>query len=184
MTGMSILRLPMVAAALLCLPQAAQAGARADWATASDIGAYGLAAVAIGLPIVEGDKQGAFQALGSVAASKLLVLGLKESFPQTRPDGSNNKSFPSGHTSLAFASAASLYNRQGKAVGIPALAVATLVGLSRVEAKKHFWYDAVIGAAIGSGLGFVITNKKPNPDSAFIPWGDTKGAGFTLVKRF
>jgi membrane-associated phospholipid phosphatase len=186
MTWMSILRLPAVAAAvaIVCLPQNVQAGGRADWATASDIGAYGLAAVAIGLPIAEGDKHGAYQAVGSVGASKLLVIGLKQAFPETRPDGSNNKSFPSGHTSLAFASAATIYNRQGKAVGIPAFAVAALVGLSRVEAKKHFWYDAVIGAAIGSGLGFVITNKKPDPDSAFIPWGDTKGAGFTLVKRF
>ncbi len=162
----------------------AQAGSRDNWATASDVGAYSLAAVAIGLPLVEKDKHGAFQALGSIAVNRVIVSGLKEAFPETRPDGSDNKSFPSGHTSLAFASAASLYNRQGKNVGIPAMAVAAFVGIARVEAKKHFWYDAVVGAAVGGATGFLITNKKPDRESAFIPWGDTKGGGFTLVTRF
>jgi membrane-associated phospholipid phosphatase len=166
------------------LPAPALAGSRKTWATISDVGAYGLAGVAIGVPVVNADKQGAFQAIGSLAANVLLVNGLKEAFPEIRPDGSNNKSFPSGHTSLAFASAATLYNRQGKGAGIPAFAVATLVGIARVEAKKHFWYDAAIGAGIGAATGFLITHKRPESQTAFVPWGDTKGAGFTLVKHF
>ena len=155
-----------------------------DWALVSDIGAYGLAAAAIGLPIVEKDKHGALQAGGSIAAASLITKGMKEAFPERRPDGSDRKSFPSGHTAMAFTAAASLYNRQGKTVGIPALAVATLVGVARVQADKHFWYDAVVGAGIGAGVGFLITHRKPVSETALIPRGDTKSGGFTFVTRF
>ena len=38
----------------------------------------------------------------------------REAFPELRPDGSDRKSFPSGHTSMSFAAAATLFNRQGQ----------------------------------------------------------------------
>ena len=87
------------------------------WATASDVGVAGLSLAALGLPIAQGDKQGAFQAAGSLGAAALITTGLKYTFPELRPDGSDRKSFPSGHTSTAFAAAASLYNRQGAGIG-------------------------------------------------------------------
>jgi membrane-associated phospholipid phosphatase len=110
-------------------------------------------------------------------------LAWKEAFPELRPDGSNRKSFPSGHTSLAFASAATLYQRQGAKVGIPAFLVAGFVGVARVKADKHHWYDCVVGAGIGAAAGFLITNK-PERQVALMPWGDTKGGGISLAARF
>jgi membrane-associated phospholipid phosphatase len=154
------------------------------WGTISDIGAYGLAAVSIGLPIVQKDTKGALQAGGSLAAATLVTTGLKEAFPELRPDRSDRKSFPSGHTSLSFAAASSLFNRQGASVGIPALAVATLVGIARVKADKHHWYDVVVGAGIGGAAGFLITNKRPDRTAVLIPWGDTKGGGISFAMRF
>ncbi len=153
------------------------------WGTASDIGAYGLAAVALGLPLAKGDKAGTLQAGGSVVAAQLITFGLKETFPELRPDGSDRKSFPSGHTSLAFAAGSSLYNRHGASTGIPALALASFVGLARVQADKHHWYDVVVGAGIGSAAGFLITSK-PAGRVAFIPWGDTMGGGIVIGMRF
>lgn len=155
------------------------------WQTASDIGVYSLMAASIGLPLVKGDTNGALQAAGSVGATSLMVGGLKEAFPKTRPDGSDRKSFPSGHTSNAFAGAASLTERQGLAVGLPAFAVAGFVGLARVEGKKHYWSDVAVGAGIGTAAGFLITQKRPEArGTALIPWGDTKSAGFTFAAWF
>jgi membrane-associated phospholipid phosphatase len=171
-----------LAAAVATSP--AQAKNEKTWDTASSIGAYGLTAVAIGLPIIHKDKQGAFQAGGSVIAATLVTTGLKEAFPETRPDGSDRKSFPSGHTSLAFAAASTIYNREGASAGIPALLVATFVGVARVQADKHHWYDCVVGAGIGAAAGFLITHKRPESQTAVIPWGDTKGGGVTLAMRF
>lgn len=155
------------------------------WQTASDIGVYSLMAASIGLPLVGKDNQGALQAAGSIGAASLVATGLKEVFPKSRPDGSDRKSFPSGHTSNAFAAAASLAERQGLAVGIPAFAVAGFVGLARVEGKKHYWSDVAVGAGIGTLAGFLITHKHPDArQTALYPWGDSKSAGFTYAARF
>jgi membrane-associated phospholipid phosphatase len=170
--------------ALLAAPGTAWAKNEKTWATVSDVGLYGLSALAIGLPIAKRDKQGAFQAAGSIGAASLITTGLKEIFPERRPDGSDRKSFPSGHTSVSFAAAASLYNREGKAVGIPALAVASLVGVARIEADKHFYYDVLVGAGIGLATGFLITHNRPQRSAVLIPWGDTKGGGIVLAMRF
>lgn len=169
--------------ALLVAPGAAEAKGEKGWDTASSIGAYGLTAVALGVPLVKGDTQGALQAGGSVAAAQLVTFGLKEAFPELRPDGSDRKSFPSGHTSMAFAAASSIYNREGSSAGIPALAVATFVGIARVKADKHHWYDCVAGAGIGAASGFLITNR-PNRQIAVVPWGDSNGGGVSFAMRF
>lgn len=166
------------------MPGPAHAKGEKTWDTASSIGAYGLTAVAIGLPLAKGDTNGALQAGGSVATAQLVTFGLKEAFPELRPDGSDRKSFPSGHTSQAFAAASSLFNRQGQSVGIPALAVATFVGIARVQADKHHWYDVVVGAAIGSTSGFLITRDRTGRSAMIVPWGDSKGGGASLAMRF
>ena len=176
--------LAFAASSLVLVANPAHAGSRKSWDTASSIGAYGLAGVAVGLPLVTDDMNGALQAGGSIAAAELLTFGLKEAFPEWRPDRSDRKSFPSGHTSLAFSAASSLFNRQGMEVGIPALAVAAFVGVARVKADKHHWYDCVAGAAVGSAAGFLITRDKPDRKAALIPWGDTKGAGVSFAMRF
>lgn len=180
-----VARFSMIFALLaIALPGAAFAKGEKTYATLSDIGAYGLAAAAIGLPLVRHDTNGALQAGGAIVAAQLVTFGLKETFPELRPDGSDRKSFPSGHTSMAFAAASSLYNRQGQSVGIPALVVATLVGVARVKADKHHWYDVVAGAAIGSTAGFLITRDRPDRTAMVVPWGDSKGGGVTLAMRF
>jgi membrane-associated phospholipid phosphatase len=154
------------------------------WATASDISVAGLSIAALGVPVANGDKQGALQAAGAIGASALVTTGLKNAFPELRPDGSDRKSFPSGHTSTAFAAAATLFNRQGAGVGIPALVVASFVGVARVQAEKHHWYDVVVGAGIGTVSGLLITNRRSERQALIMPWGDSKSAGVSVAMRF
>ncbi len=168
---------------LLLLATPSYADSQKDWDTASNIGAFSLAAISIGIPVVENDKNGAFQAAGSITAAQLVSQGLKYSFPEVRPDGSDRKSFPSAHTATAFAAAASIYERQGPKLGVPAFIVAGLVGVARVKADKHFWYDAVAGAGIGLTAGLLITNKLDR-NFAVVPYGDTKSGGVFLAMRF
>ena len=169
---------------LATAPMQAQAKNEKAWATASDVGVAGLSLAALGLPIAQGDTQGAFQAAGSLGASALVTTGLKYTFPELRPDGSDRKSFPSGHTSTAFAAAATLYNRQGADIGLPAMLAASFVGLARVQADKHHWYDVVVGAGIGSASGFLITRKRSQREALVLPWGDSKSAGVSVAMRF
>jgi len=153
------------------------------WATASDIGRDGLVIVALGLPTVQGDWQGTKQAAFSIGATSLVTTGLKEVVSEERPDGSDDKSFPSGHTSVSFAAAATLHKRYGWEVGIPAHVVAAFVGVARVQADKHFAHDVLAGAAIGEAAGWIITKRK-NDKVQWLPWGDAHGGGVSMAMRF
>ena len=172
----------VVALSIACTAMPACAGDK-GWDDASTIGRDALVVAAIGIPVLKKDWNGALQAGGSIAATSLLTYGLKEAFPELRPDGSDRKSFPSGHTSVSFAAAASLQNRYGWEVGLPAHMVAAFVGVARVKADKHHWYDVAAGAAIGELTGLLITRRR-NDRVQMFPWAESKGGGVALAMRF
>ena len=153
------------------------------WDQASSIGRDLLVASALGIPAIKGDWKGDFEAGGSMLIAGGATYGLKNLFPEERPDHSDRKSFPSGHTSVSFAAASSLENRYGWKAGLPAFAVATFVGVARVQARKHHWYDVVAGAALGTGSGFLLTTKRDS-NVRLTPWADSGGGGFALAAHF
>lgn len=154
-----------------------------DWDTASTVARDGLVVAALGIPAVQGDWTGAKQAALSLGTTQLVTTGLKNTIHAERPDQSNNKSFPSGHTSMSFAAAATIGKRHGWEYGVPAHLVAAFVGLARVEAKKHYVEDVLVGAAIGEAAGWLFT-QPANTNVQFFPWGDTDGAGLQVAMRF
>ncbi len=123
----------------------------------TDVAVIALPVATLAGLIIEKDwvglKQGALTAATTVGASLILKYAIKEE----RPDKSNFHSFPSGHTSVAFANAMFLQRRFGWKLGVPAYVVATYVGWGRVFAKKHHWWDVVVGAAIGAGSAIIYT---------------------------
>lgn len=153
------------------------------WSTASGVGRDVLVVAALGVPAVQGDWKGDLDAGLSIGAAVGAAELLKEAFPERRPDGSDDKSFPSGHAATSFAAAATLQNRYGWRVGLPAQLVAAFVATARVEARKHHWYDVVAGAGIGEASGFLLTSKR-STSVHVLPWGDTSGAGVGLAMRF
>ncbi len=83
---------------------------------------------------------------------------LKYALDLPRPNG-GGQSFPSGHASSAFAGAWFLQRRYGWKYGLPSLILAGLVGLSRIEAKKHWPIDVVGSALLSLGITFTFTNR-------------------------
>ena len=153
-------RLAALAALSLLVTTPAHAESRAAWNSASNVGRTSVAVVALGLPALDGDWRGAKQSLLAMGSASLVTGALKYSIRERRPDGSNNHSFPSGHTSLSFAAAASIDQRFGWKAGIPAHLVAGFVGLARVKADKHYWHDVAVGAAIGEVAGRLLVDKR------------------------
>jgi membrane-associated phospholipid phosphatase len=153
------------------------------WNDASTAGEAALVAAALAMPAANGDGKGALQAGGSLGAAFLVTETLKRTVDERRPDGSDRRSFPSGHSSASFAAAATLHQRYGWKVGIPATFAAGFVGVARVEAHKHFWHDILAGAAIGEAAGWLITSRR-NDRVRLLPWGDAHGGGVAMGVNF
>lgn len=124
---------------------------------ADDYLQYLPAAVMLGMKLggIEGRSSWG-RMVASDAFSALLmgsvVYSLKQTTHVTRPDGSNDHSFPSGHTATAFMTATMLtkeYGHKSPWVGIGAYAVATATGLMRIANNKHWLSDVLTGAGIG-----------------------------------
>lgn len=80
------------------------------------------------------------------------VKTTKELSQHTRPDGSDNHSFPSGHSSAAFASAEFLrqeYKDVSPWYGYAGYTIAAATGVLRLRNNKHWFGDVVAGAGFG-----------------------------------
>lgn len=152
------------------------------WADASDIGRDLLVGAALGVPAVQGDWRGDLQAGGGMLVAGGTTFALKELIHERRPDRSDDKSFPSGHTSVSFA-AASLEKRYGWQAGLPALLVASFVGVARVQADKHYVHDVLAGALIGGASGFLLTSRHDDR-VRLTPWAGRGGGGVDVAMRF
>jgi membrane-associated phospholipid phosphatase len=71
------------------------------------------------------------------------------------------KSFPSGHTTAAFAAATVYAMEYKKSVIIPIISYtyASLVGLSRITENKHWTTDVLLGATLGYLCGRQVVNN-------------------------
>jgi len=87
------------------------------------------------------------------AANILSTYAIKSLSQRQRPDGSNNYSFPSGHTSNSFLAAELINQIEGMPSSIPFYLLSINTALSRINDKKHFLSDVVFGAAIGISIG-------------------------------
>ena len=106
--------------------------------------------------------QGRFRSATYDFAQAMIVNGaytsiLKYSVRRSRPDVSNNLSFPSGHTSTAFSLATVANHHYGWKVGVPAYVLASGIGLSRIEKDKHYLSDVLAGATIGLIVGRTVS---------------------------
>jgi membrane-associated phospholipid phosphatase len=82
--------------------------------------------------------------------------------PGTDKNGSKvNSSFPSGHTTVAFA-AATVFAMEYKNtpwVPIVSYGAASLIGLSRITENKHWTTDVLVGATLGYLSGRQVVNN-------------------------
>ena len=126
-----------------------------------DILAAALPAAAYGTSLYLNDKDGQMQFYKSYGATMGVTYLLKYSVREKRPDTNTKDSFPSGHTSSAFAGASFIHKRYGLKYAILPYIAATYTGYSRVHANRHHPIDVYAGAIIGifSSWYFVIPYK-------------------------
>lgn len=139
-----------------------------------------------------------FLMLESYSLSMLFVRIPKNLFGRRRPDAwppskphdwagpFKGASFPSGHSTAAFAVASVLANqyREHKWIPITAYSVAGLAGLSRIYDNKHWLTDVVAGATIGTLVGNLVSHRKPHSQLTVVPFGNGTVQGIHLAYVF
>ncbi len=169
---------------LLFIRQQAHAADRQQYAeNAGDILVYALPAMTLGQSLYKNDLEGGLQYGASLATSLATTFALKYTIDAERPNGENNRSFPSGHSSTAFVSATYLQIRYGYAYGLPAYAIATYVAWSRVYSDQHYTRDVIAGGAIGIISGYIFTTVYKDRVS-ITPIVDNGIYGLSLSRRF
>ena len=120
----------------------------------------------------------------SVGRARPFTVRGHEAFYPDRSD--DNLSFYSGHTNMAFAlvvsagTIAHIRNYDAEpyiwGIGIP---LALFVGYTRIAAEKHYFSDVLIGALIGSTVGFLVPWLHRNDDSHST--GSTPVSGLNIM---
>ncbi len=87
------------------------------------------------------------------------VEGLKYAVGRTRPNGSDNHSFPSGHASMAFMFATVGTEYYGWKAGLLGYSAATFIALSRSRENVHWASDLAGGATIGYLIGSTVSRR-------------------------
>ena len=134
---------------------------------------------------------------GAVAATQGLTGLLKSVTDRQRPDESNDKSFPSGHSSSAFAYA-TLANRNLRSIDLPEgvrpvlqagnTVLAGGVAWARVEGHRHYPSDVLFGAALGHFMAAFIHDAfldlPENDRISLTGFPVENGAGIQLAVHF
>jgi hypothetical protein len=144
----------LIGLGLLCPPAQADSIESAGVATA-----IALPLLAGGITAYKSDWTGTLELGADGLATVGTAYALKNIVREQRPDKSDFQSFPSDTAALAFAPAQFLWDRYGWQYGVPAYAAAFFVGYSRVEAKKHHWYDVAASGALSFGFSKLFTTR-------------------------
>lgn len=134
----------------------------------------------------------------SMLITSAMVVPLKHIVKEERPDHSNNLSFPSGHTAIAFASAQFMfreYKDSNFLLSISGYSFAVFTGIYRMLNDKHWFGDVVGGAGFGilstelaywlyPKINNLLGGKNKNTATMVMPFYQNKAVGIGLVKNF
>ena len=106
---------------------------------------------ALGMTMTEKDWEGTTQYLESMLSAQLTTEIIKtQIIHETRPNGTDTESFPSGHGAGAFSAPMFIHKRYGWKQSLIPYGLALFTGYSRVNARMHYTHDILAGAAVSA----------------------------------
>lgn len=145
-------------------------------------------------------KNTAMDALtASIIGPGLIGTSVKYAVGRVRPNSatstfefkpfSGNQSFPSGHTSQAFAVATAIAeNYPSWWVQAMCYGGAGLVGYARIEQNAHYTSDVVAGALLGWSVARMVVHRHKSPRSpsklSWTPYASGNSYGLVFFKSF
>lgn len=109
-----------------------------------------------------------FDLLRANIVTQAFTYGIKVAVRRDRPTG-ECCSFPSGHASVTFATAAVLERHFGYRASWPMFAIAGYVSASRLTDNRHFLSDVLFGAALGMASGWTVVGRHGRDSFALMP---------------
>jgi len=140
------------------------------------------------LPHVEGEPRTnkvshlGFDLIRTLILSQTVTHGIKLTVRRDRPTG-ECCSFPSGHSSAAFATASVLERHLGYRGAWPTYVLASYVAASRLHDNRHFLSDVIFGSAIGIASGWTVVGRHGRSSYALVPVPVSGGMMVSLTKR-
>ncbi len=132
--------------------------------------------------------EGGLVAAESMIYAGLMTQGIKLITGRTRPDGSDNMSFPSGHVSsvAAFAASVSEWYDWRPEIAIPLHILPLAAVYSRPVTFKHYPSDVFAGFILGEVIGIYNSRWRKNHDIPLEiePLQDNSAWGVMVTYRF
>ena len=151
---------------------------------AAHFGAFGIPVIAGAISLAKEDNEGLWMFAEGASYTLVATHSVKRIADQERPNGEAH-SFPSGHTSSVTQGAAYLQFRYGWEYGVPAYIGAAMTGVSRVQNDHHYWRDVFAGAALATGIQYLVTEKWEQDESlALVPVLNTEYFGLQASFSF
>ena len=139
------------------------------------------------LPVILGIGQGrpefgakAMTVTHTLLLSNFIVTGMKLAH------GDNALSFPSGHSSAAFAGAtlvSLLFPQESVWTKVGAYTIATFTAYARIAGDKHFLTDVVAGGLIGTGSALLtvhLLEQKEDREISLVLASDSAGLAYNF----
>ena len=177
------MKLPFTICVLIATVSSPLCYADIDKDKQADILMLALPASAYLLTLHKQDQPGAWALARSLGLAAISTLALNSIIDKDSPNGSSSDAFPSGHTAIAFSSAAFIQKRYSWRSGLPAYVVASYVGWLRVETDDHDSADVVGGAAIGIISSYLFT-KAFDDNVRAAAWADGNSTGLQIQVRW
>ncbi|WP_157266772.1 phosphatase PAP2 family protein [Azohydromonas aeria] len=172
-------------AAVLALCAATSSSCWADGhERAGTVLSWAMPAGVAGYELYRGEREGALQ----FGKAFVVTLGATEVLKRTtnveRPNGEDDKAFPSGHASRAFSAATYVHRRHGIEHAWPMYLAASYVGWTRVHADEHRWRDVVGGAALSAAVTWWLVDPKDDARVTVLPIVGPRAAGVQVSARW
>lgn len=130
----------------------------------------------------------AFSAYGLTAISTVAIKGATNTSRPTTEFENGHYGFPSYHAASSFTIAAVIDEYYGWKVGLPAYALAGLVGWSRIDQREHDLSDVFFGSVLGFVIGKTVAaaHLDRRANLKITPYYDAqnRAAAVSLEKRF
>jgi membrane-associated phospholipid phosphatase len=123
-----------------------------------------------------------FDLLRANLVTQALTYGVKYAVQRDRPTG-ECCSFPSGHASVAFATASVIERHFGYRGAWPTYVIASYIGASRLFENRHYLTDVMFGAALGIASGWTVVGRHGRDQFAMVPYPVKGGMGISVQWR-